>query len=169
METIRKAGPEDLDALIAISRETFTATFGHTYTPEDLAAFLDADYAPGKAATELADPEVRIWFLEVDDRIVGYAKAGPCKIDNPDVTLQCGELHRIYLIPEFQGGGRGARLFQVALDWLEAQGRHPVWIGVFSGNVGAQRFYERHGFAKVGEHTFRVGDQIDREFTLRRG
>ena len=43
-----------------------------------------------------------------------------------------------------------------------------LWIGVWSQNLGAQRFYARHGFEKVGEHTFPVGRVVDLEFTLRR-
>jgi diamine N-acetyltransferase len=41
-------------------------------------------------------------------------------------------------------------------------------LSVWSGNVDAQRFYARHGFAKVADVTFRVGAQIDHEFLLAR-
>ena len=95
--------------------------------------------------------------------------AGPCKLDHPDVTPNCREIHRLYLLPDFQSGGRGARLMEVAMRWLERDRPHNIWLGVFSGNPRAQRFYERLGFRKVGEHTFKVGDQIDHEFTYRRG
>jgi ribosomal protein S18 acetylase RimI-like enzyme len=43
-----------------------------------------------------------------------------------------------------------------------------LWIGVWSENLGAQRFYARRGFQKVGEYGFHVGRTIDREFILRR-
>ena len=43
-----------------------------------------------------------------------------------------------------------------------------IQLSVWSGNLGAQRFYARHGFSKVGEHTFPVGRVVDLEFTLRR-
>ena len=51
----------------------------------------------------------------------------------------------------------GRRLFQAALDWLERDGPRTLWIGVWSENLGAQRFYARHGFEKVGEYEFIVG------------
>ena len=41
-------------------------------------------------------------------------------------------------------------------------------LSVWSGNDGAQRFYARHGFAKVADVTFRVGEQIDEEFLFAR-
>ena len=57
---------------------------------------------------------------------------------------------------------------EVALAWLEAEGFSPLWIGVWSGNRGARRLYERMGFTKVGEYYFSVGQARDREFILRR-
>ena len=65
-------------------------------------------------------------------------------------------------------GRWGGRLFQTALDWLERDGPRTIWIGVWSENLGAQRFYARHGFAKAGEYEFPVGRVRDREFILRR-
>ena len=169
METIRKAGVADAEAMARISRETFAAAFGQQYSTRDLELFLEDGHTPAKARAELANPDVGVWLLEEDGRAVGYVLAGPCKLDNPDVTPHCGEIHRMYLLPEYQGGGRGQRMMEAALDWLEARGRRRVWLGVFSGNEGAQRFYHRLGFRKVGEHTFRVGTTVDREFTFRRG
>ena len=63
----------------------------------------------------------------------------------------------------------GSRLMAEALRWLERDGSRRIWIGVWSGNRGARRLYERMGFAKVGEYYFKVGEAMDREFILRRG
>ncbi len=168
METIRKATTDDAEALARISRETFDAAFGDLYAEADLAAFVRDSYAVEKARRELADPEIGVWLLEADGRAVGYVLAGPCKLDNPEVTASCKEIHRLYLMPDYQSGGRGARLMEVAMRWLERDRPRRIWLGVFSGNPRAQRFYERLGFRKVGEHTFKVGERVDHEFTYRR-
>lgn len=169
METIRKATVDDAEILARISRETFDAAFGDQYAAADLAVFVRDNYAVEKARVELADPEIGVWIMEEDGHAVGYVLAGPCKLDNPEVTPDCREIHRLYLLPDFQSGGRGKRLMKTAMTWLERDRPRRVWLGVFSGNPGAQRFYERLGFRKVGEHTFTVGARIDREFTYRRG
>jgi RimJ/RimL family protein N-acetyltransferase len=39
---------------------------------------------------------------------------------------------------------------------------------VWSGNHGAQRFYARHGYEKVGTYEFPVGRVRDLEYILRR-
>jgi diamine N-acetyltransferase len=54
------------------------------------------------------------------------------------------------------------------MAWLLAEGPRDIWIGVWSENYRAQRFYERHGFLKVGEYGFPVGGTLDHEFILRR-
>jgi len=89
-------------------------------------------------------------------------------VRHPEVTAGCGEIKRIYVLDEAQGEGLGKRLMDEALAWLAAEGRAPVWLGVWSGNLSAQRFYDRYGFAKVGEYGFHVGTQIDHEFIMRR-
>ena len=55
-----------------------------------------------------------------------------------------------------------------ALAWLEKDGPRTLWIGVWSENLGAQRFYARHGFGRVGSYEFPVGRVRDLEYILRR-
>jgi GNAT superfamily N-acetyltransferase len=165
---IRRAGSTDAEALAAIGATTFAETFGHLYPPEHLARFLAEAHAPDRARADLADPRKAAWLVELRGRAVGYALAGPCDLPHVDVTARCGELKRLYLLAEVQNSGVGGRLFDTALAWLEAAGPPAVWIGVWSENFGAQRFYSRRGFERAGEYGFRVGDTVDREFILRR-
>ena len=52
------------------------------------------------------------------------------------------------------------------MAWLQRKGPCGLWIGVWSGNDGAQRFYARRGFERVGEYRFPVGQTRDLEFIL---
>jgi GNAT superfamily N-acetyltransferase len=165
---LRRATPDDAETLRAIGCDTFRETFGHLYPPSDLEAFLRTDYALKRARQDLADPTKASWLLEVDGRAVGHALAGACNLPHPDVTPACGELKRLYVLKLWQNGGAGTRLFLEVMAWLEREGPRALWIGVWSENHGAQRFYARHGFAKVGEYEFKVGSTHDREFILRR-
>ena len=165
---IRRATPADAQALSRIAEKTFVEAFGHLYPPEDLQAFLRESYAVERQRIILEAPGYAVWLLEDEGGIVGHAAAGPCGLPNPDVRPEDGELKRLYVLRAHQNGGWGGRLFQTVMDWLLADGPRTLWIGVWSENFGAQRFYARHGFAKVGEHEFPVGRVVDREFTLRR-
>jgi diamine N-acetyltransferase len=169
MMSIRQATTADAPALAAIARATFAGAFGELYWPEDLEAFLSSAYDLERTRRELADPRCAVWVAVAGAEVVGYAAAGPCGLPHPEVTPDCGELKRVYVLPGLQGGGTGSRLMGEALAWLERDGPRRLWIGVWSGNLGARRLYERLGFEKVGEYYFQVGEARDREFILRRG
>jgi ribosomal protein S18 acetylase RimI-like enzyme len=165
---IRRAGPEDAEILAEIGARTFCETFAHLYSSEDLEAFLAEAYGLERTRADLADPAKAAWLVEIGGEVVGYAQAGPCGLPHPDVGPSCGELKRFYLRKEWQGGGLGGNLFSEVMAWLERDGPRDIWIGVWSENFGAQRFYERHGFAKVGDYGFQVGSTTDHEFILKR-
>jgi diamine N-acetyltransferase len=165
---IRRAGPDDAEVLSELGARTFSDTFAHLYDPQDLRVFLAEAYGLERTRADLADPAKAHWLVEADGRPIGYALAGPCALPHDEVTPACGELKRLYFLKDQQGGGLGRRLFGEVMAWLQADGPRDVWIGVWSENFGAQRFYEREGFAKVGEYGFNVGRTVDREFILRR-
>jgi ribosomal protein S18 acetylase RimI-like enzyme len=51
-----------------------------------------------------------------------------------------------------------------ALEQATNRGYDDMVLCVFSGNLRAQRFYQRYGFAKYMDYHFTVGDQRDHEF-----
>lgn len=165
---IRRAGPADAQTLSDLGARTFSDTFAHLYDPQDLKDFLAEAYSLERTRADLADPAKAQWLVEAGGEALGYALAGPCGLPHDDVTPASGELKRIYFTKAAQGGGLGGRLFDEVMAWLLKDGPRDLWIGVWSENFGAQRFYERRGFAKVGEYGFAVGRTIDREFILRK-
>jgi GNAT superfamily N-acetyltransferase len=165
---IRRAGPADAQVLSALATRTFIETFGHLYPAEDLQAFLDEAYAVDRQRVILSHPDYAVWLLEDGGVAVGHAAAGPCGLPHAQVEPGDGELKRLYLLASHQNGGWGGRLFAEAEGWLLRDGPRTLWVGVWSENFGAQRFYARHGFAQVGTYEFPVGRVRDLEFILRR-
>ena len=169
---LRRATPADAEALSAIGAQTFAETFGHLYPAADLQAFLAEAYGLVRTTRDLADPAKAAWLVEGDGpdgpEAIGYAQVGPCELPHPEVTPASGELKRFYFLKAWQNRGLGRGLFDAAIGWLLREGPRDLWIGVWSENLGAQRFYGRQGFEKVGEYGFRVGQTVDHEFILRR-
>jgi len=62
--TIRDALPEDLPALVALSKKTFSDKFARLYNPEDLAAFLEESHGEANYRKWLADPDVLVRVAE---------------------------------------------------------------------------------------------------------
>jgi ribosomal protein S18 acetylase RimI-like enzyme len=166
---IRRARSDEAEALSAIGRATFIETFGHLYPADDLVGFLDEAHDLDAIRADLADPAKALWLVEADGEVIGYALAGaPCTLPHAEVTPACGELKRIYVAKAWQGSGLAAQLIDEVMAWLERDGPRVVWLGVWSENHRAQRFYARRGFTQVGEYGFRVGRTVDHEYILRR-
>ncbi len=166
--SLRRATLEDADTVSSLGARTFIQTFDYLYPPADLETFIAYAYGLERTRSDLAHPDKATWLLEDDGEAIGYALAGACDLPHDDVQAGDGELKRIYVLKGRQGGGKGSMLMNAALEWLEKDGPRRLWIGVWSENFGAQRFYERLGFAKVGEYFFPVGEIQDLEFILRR-
>ncbi len=168
---IRRAKCDDAALLADLGTRTFIETFGHLYRPADLAAYLAEAHSPAAWAQWLADPAVAIWLASLGSfdpgAPVGYLAAGPCKLPVPVLESRAGEIRRLYLLGAVQNRGIGRQLMAVALDWLAVVDYRPLYVGVWSENFGAQRFYARYGFVKIGEYDFPVGTHLDREFIFR--
>ena len=166
---VRRAGPADAEALAALSLRTFDETWAHLYTPQDQADYKAHAYSPAFYREALEERGCAAWLLEDGEgRALGYVLVGPCGLPHPQVAPGDLELKRLYLLRDVQNGGWGRRLFAEAEAWLRANAPRAIWIGVWSENLGAQRFYAREGYERVGEYLFEVGQARDREFILRK-
>jgi diamine N-acetyltransferase len=166
---IRRATVADAATLARITEQTFTETFGHLYPPEDLAEYVRGNCTPESCRNLLEDPKLAAWFIGAEGAApVGYATAAGCKLPVENREPNAGEVRQLYVLATHQNQRLGAKLLDVALAWLVEQKFSPLYIGVWSQNHGAQRFYGRYGFRKVGEYGFPVGKTVDHEFILKR-
>jgi ribosomal protein S18 acetylase RimI-like enzyme len=166
--SIRKAQVADAAALSEIGTRTFVETFGHLYPEPDLNEYLVEAYDIGETRAGLEHPQKASWLVEDEGEVVGFATAGLSDLPHADIGPRSYELKRFYLLKARQNGGIGSTLFHEVMDWMLAQDPLDLWIGVWSENTGAQRFYQRHGFERVGEYGFKVGATVDHEFILRK-
>lgn len=165
---IRPATLADAEALARLGAQTFVETFGHLYAPDDLAAFLATSRSASAYAALISDPRTRVLLAaSIDEPPVGYAVVGSCKLPVTDLEPKAGEVRELYVLAEFQKLKLGTRLLASALQWLNSQQHTPLYVGVWSENVGAQRLYSRFGFQKIGEYDFPVGGHLDREFIMK--
>ncbi|MEZ5928653.1 MAG: GNAT family N-acetyltransferase [Parvularculaceae bacterium] len=166
--SIRRATLGDAQALAELGAVTFTETFGHLYKNEDLQAFLKKNHSPQAYEEILADPAWAVWIAEAPDgEKMGYAAAGPCGLPVPEMPEKSGELVRLYLLRAHQKSGVGGHMLATALDWLEKNFDH-LYLSVYAENYGAQRLYQRHGFVKIHDYFYKVGEHSDPEWIMQR-
>jgi diamine N-acetyltransferase len=167
--TVRRATVDDATALANIAAATFVETFGDLYPPEDLQEFLAKTYAVEKCRNQLADAATAVWFATVNGgELAGFVLVGRCKLPVENLEPTAGEIQQLYVYSKHHNLRIGSHLMDAALDWLATQGRTPLYVGVWSENLGAQRLYGRYGFKKYGEYGFTVGKTVDHEFILKR-
>jgi ribosomal protein S18 acetylase RimI-like enzyme len=165
---IRRAGGADAPTLATLGAATFTETFGHLYAPEDLDAYLVGSHSVDAWTRTLTHPQRAVWLATLGGMPAGFIAVGACKLPTENRAPTAGEIHQLYVLARHHNLRLGSHLMDVGLEWLEAQGRKPLYVGVWSQNLGAQRFYRRYGFEKVGEYGFPVGKTVDLEFILKR-
>jgi GNAT superfamily N-acetyltransferase len=162
MIAYRDADIADRDALVAMATESFCDTFAHLYPQSDLDAFLADTFGPDGLPVQIGDPAFAIRLALEDGRIVAFAKMGPCKLPDP-APRDAAELHQLYVLPSQKGTGVAATLMAWCIATARAQGATTLALGVYGDNLRAQRFYARHGLAKIGDYLFPVGETMDPE------
>ncbi|MDQ2892558.1 MAG: GNAT family N-acetyltransferase [Pseudomonadota bacterium] len=165
MIEFRDATPADADTICSLARRTFTETFGHLYDAADLAAFL-ATHTAERWCGELGDPAFAIRVAEQDGAAIGYAKLGP-----PSLPFEprgaAIELRQFYLLAPAQGTGAAQAMMRWVIDTARERGADDLYLSVFVDNRRARHFYQRHGFERIGEFGFMVGNHRDTDDIMR--
>ena len=154
----RKAGPADADALAHLGVATFLATFAFDHPGKGLIDHLNREHSAAYYAAKLARADVDIVIGETPlGAPVAYLML--CPPEHPGIQQDGDiELKRIYLLNGWQGGGNGWAMMEKASEIAAARGAKRILLAVYESNPNAIAFYQRAGFAKIGETVFMVGD-----------
>ncbi len=143
---VRHAGPGDAAGIA----ETHDASWRHAYA--GILPYKSLDAMIRRRGADWWERAIRqstrILVLEIGGDVAGYATLGPNRV----ATLPFdGEIYEIYLKPEFQGVGLGAKLFLAARRELSALGMrgHVAWV--LEDNFNAMRFYQNAGGDDIAE------------------
>ncbi len=125
--TLRRATPEDLDAVWAIERSVFGA---EAWSREMMREELGADY--------------RQYYVLADDHdaVVGYGGLLAVGED--------GDIQTIAVVPSLRGAGQGRRLMNALLDSAAERGVREVFLEVRADNPVARSLYASLGFEEIG-------------------
>ncbi len=165
MIVFRDATPADAVALATLGADSFTQTFGHLYTPADLALFLE-NHTAAAWGKELANPAFAVRVAETAGAMIGFAKLGPAQLP---FTPAAGavELRQLYVLGPWQSAKVGGELMDWIMESARGRGANALFLSVFFDNHGARRFYARRGFEPVGEYKFMVGTHADEDIVMR--
>lgn len=163
-----KCEMKDAARLRELAVKTFRDSFGGVNTEENMKEYIDSALSEGKIESDLQNDAV-VYYLAVEDG----SERGYLKLNLPPAQMELQdersvEIERIYLCKECQGKGYGKILINAAVEYAREQGKKYIWLGVWEHNEAAIRFYERAGFVRFSEHTFRLGDDVQTDYLLRK-
>lgn len=165
---LRACAPEDIDALRALSAQTYYDTFAALCAPADMAAYLAQAFDRDKLLGELCDAHAQFFFLYADGALAGYLKLNECPSQTDLNDPHSLEIERIYVSGEFQGCGLGQYLMDQAVHIAAGRNKKYVWLGVWERNERALRFYRKNGFYATGTHSFVMGEDEQTDYIMRK-
>ena len=165
---IRRAVATDAATLAALAERTFRDTFAAVNTAENMAAHAAATYGVEKQLAEIESAQIRTLLVEAEGAAAGYAQLRighqPECVNADDAV----ELWRFYIDRAGIGRGLAQRLMEAVFAEAIALGGRTLWLGVWEHNPRAIAFYRKCGFAEVGAHVFRLGDDAQTDLIMQR-
>lgn len=160
--SVHRATRDDAAGVAAVGRNSWTAAFGHSVTPEQRETYANETYNTEAMVKQIEDPNTDVLVAkDIGGRAVGMAVLLR-ESDDPCLTEYSSkiELLRYYVDPAAQGMGVGKALMNAADDIAREQGYQWMWLGVWEEATKSQQIYTKLGFQHVGYHMFDVsGDQ----------
>jgi diamine N-acetyltransferase len=163
---IRAAVLADAAVLTELGERTFRDSFGADNRPEDMEAFLASHYRLELQAAELRDPRNLYLLAEVSGVPAGFALLRDGEREQGVQAERPLNLARLYVDRPFLGAKVGAALMARCLEEGRARGHDVLWLGVWEHNTRARAFYARWGFSEVGEMSFVLGSDPQRDLVL---
>ncbi|KAI8628021.1 acyl-CoA N-acyltransferase [Xylariaceae sp. FL1651] len=167
--TIGHAVAADAAAIAQLGADTFTATFGFSVPPHDLADFLATTYTAAAVESELNDTTIATFAArDSTGKVLGFVQLvrGLSELCVPGDAATHAELRRLYVDTTAHGRGIGSKLIAAVEAQARAEGFKQLWLTVWEDNVNAQRLYQRLGYMKVGHTDFATGGCIQTDWVL---
>ena len=143
------ADEKDILSIRNLARVTFPATYSSIISAKQIDFMMDMMYSETVLRREL-EGGVTFLMLLADGTPAGFVSFG--KQDDEGLF----HLHKIYLLPEFQGLGYGSEMFLKAEQEMRAQGAKAFELNVNRHNK-ALDFYKKMGMSIDRSGDFDVG------------
>jgi len=165
---IRKATIKDAKLIADISHQTFYETFASYNRKEDMDKFLTQQFTKGRLMLEVGARE-NIFLLAYEGReVAGYVKLRDERVPLSLGTNNAMEVARLYAMTGKIGKGVGSLLMQSSVNIAKEKSKEWLWLGVWEKNQRAIDFYTRWGFEKFDETDFLLGDDLQRDWLMKK-
>ena len=138
---IRLATADDCEGLSKLKHTVWIQTYRGIYSDDRIDNY---DYDKNKEyfLNIVADPNVELYVVEDDGKLVGYMSCGVPYRSYKDYEQEIGLL---YLLSDYQKKGIGGELFDIGYNRIKEKGYDEFFISCNKFNTNAQEFYKRMG------------------------
>lgn len=147
---IEPVGEADLPKVRDLAERIWRSSYAGLLSPGQIEYMLDWMYSLERLQRDRTSGVVFEWPI-VDQIPVGYMAT---QIDPSAAVLH---LHKLYVLPQFQGKGLGGRLLEHAFQAATQAGCRSVRLHVNKGNHRAIACYHRHGFFQEASVVNNIG------------
>lgn len=147
---LRRLAPQEVDAVSALARVAWQATYPALITQAQIDVMLADRYAPVRIHEQLDDPQQAWWGAHQNRTPVGFAHA---TLNGTDCKLD-----KLYVHPDKQRQGIGSALLDAVQNWAHQQQAGRLWLQVNRGNTQAIAAYLKYGFRITESRVFDIGN-----------
>lgn len=163
---VREASVGDAAVLAEVGATSFREAYGPHSSIDDLEAHIGKHFTQASIQAQMAEAGQHYRLATVDGVPAGLAKyrQAPCPghADKKDAI----ELQQLYVLNAMQRLGLGRCLLQPVINAAETARSSGVWLSVWENADWAIAFYEKNGFAKIGNTEFALGDMIHTDWLM---
>ena len=155
----RIATHKDIKAIREIANKTWFVTYEPILGKEQPKFMFDEIYSEAALAKQM--DEGQIFILQyLADNVLAFASYS----ENGEFTYK---LNKLYLNPDFQGGGYGKKLITFVEENVKSLGAKNLDLNVNRYNK-ARFFYEKVGFEIIKEEDIPFGEYWMNDFVMRK-
>ncbi|HEY4209651.1 MAG TPA: GNAT family N-acetyltransferase [Puia sp.] len=149
--SFRFADLDDINTIGFLAQQIWPVTYGEILPSAQLDYMLKLFYSPASLRKQMTEDRHRFVMVEDNDEAIGFASWSPA--EKPGTF----KLHKLYVLTGRQGKGMGKAILHFVFDEVRARGGRALRLNVNRYNK-ARQFYEKMGFAVVGEEDVPIGN-----------
>jgi len=155
----RIASVDDAAALGEFMTRNFVASYGHTASPENIAAAVAGNYGESAQQRQLVAEHHLALVAESGRELVAHALLNLSGLPSSgEIQAPAIEVARFYVDRRYHGRGVAQATMAEVRRMAWQRGAASLWLSVAQTAAQAIRFYEKEGFRISGELIYLLGD-----------
>jgi len=158
---VKTAILEDASDIANIAKDTFVLACPSSAAPAEIEKYISNSLSTGYFKSVITSKAAYIACAFVGGEMAGFVVAVYNSSCESQANLNnAAEIQKLYIRPKFHGKEIAYKLMTSAINEITKPGIDTIWLGVYSNNIKAKRFYSKFGFNVVGKTNFTMGSEI---------